>query len=1078
VAESTPDDRTIQDTFRRCETCGKSYAGPRHEGCPGKGASEAPTRMASTGSRIDDLPSEARPFEHDPTRQLHQYVLVALLGKGGMGEVWKAWDRRLTRWVAIKFLLGHTDEAVLRFQREAKLAGRLIHPYIAAVYEFGEAPSRQPGGATVPFIAMQYIDGAPLGGVKKPLRELVDVFVKVAQGVDHAHRSGIVHRDLKPANVMLSRDGWPFVMDFGLARSLEGESGLSVTGAVMGTPAFMPPEQVEGISEEIGPQSDVYSLGATMYAVFCGQNPFAGQTTLQLLRKVCQEAPVPPRRHNPQLPEALEAAILRAMSKKKADRHPSAAALAEELKGILAKLDAPAAVPAEPPVPARPPAPSRPKASVAPLAVTILVFLLGAGVALWYAFRADPPAPEKPVAAAPDAAKPADPNPPAETPRPDPAKPAPGPPKESRTSEPAPASAKEPAAEAAPKPAKPAAAEANPAPAKPPPVAAPADPPVERGLEGAGLTPGQLDGAIRKGAQFLTAQYRKREPSTEADYLAVYALLLAAAAEDPAVAVRLGRFLRGSSWAKSPRATHAAALRALAIEASGDPSLRPMAAECAQYLVEAQGPKGTWAPAAELDLGLPAGAEPAVYVYGGRPLDEAPPRELSKKGAAKDPAEGNPVSTQQALLGLAAAERCGARAPKETWSRAVAGLSERSPGAVGSVNASLAGSLALGRRAIGDEGSGRASFDAALRWLGTHFAIDRDPGGEGASLYGWLAALESAGTLVGSPFLGAHEWYPAGAKLLLERQRGDGSWVENGESLAPTAAAILFLARATHRSLQGPPRGAPGELETRVAGAAPNLMFLLDASGAMRMELDGRERFDVAKEILGRVVEKLPEGAFLGLRVFGARRQATEPGAEVDTQLVIPPGPLDRRVAKTQLDLLRVRGKAPLTLSLVEMSKDVGRFPPDLDVSAVLLVDGRETDRKANPLVAVADLAGSRRGMKVHVVGFNEEDDDIQERLAKMAEAGGGRLLKAKSAQDLLSQVLAATVKEDAFVVLDAEGREVLKGRLGERHVLPEGRYTFVLGQGADRLEQPFWVNARLTTRLFIDAAKAPGAGR
>src|SRR5579862_5819502 len=293
---------------------------------------------------LEDYPQDVRPFVQDPSRQINQYILAKVLGKGGMGEVWKAWDRKLSRWAAIKFLLGQSEEGVLRFKREAKMAARLTHPNIAPVHEVGEAPGRQPGQPACHFLAMEYIDGVTLGSAKLSIRDRVDVFVKVAQGLEAAHKGGIVHRDIKPANIMLTKENWPYVMDFGLAKSLDGDNNLSVTGAVMGTPAFMPPEQVEGLSDQIGPWSDVYSLGATMYAVFCGVHPFTAQTTLQLLQKVVNEEPPSPRSKNPEIPADLEAIILKAMAKKKEDRYQASAMVADALKKVLLRMDSAAAV--------------------------------------------------------------------------------------------------------------------------------------------------------------------------------------------------------------------------------------------------------------------------------------------------------------------------------------------------------------------------------------------------------------------------------------------------------------------------------------------------------------------------------------------------------------------------------------------------------------------------------------------------------------------------------------------------------------------------------------------------------------
>ncbi|HEV3029843.1 MAG TPA: serine/threonine-protein kinase, partial [Planctomycetota bacterium] len=232
---------------------------------------------ANSKSRLDDIPAEAAPFVDDPTKLLGSYVLVKQIGKGGMGAVWKAWDKKLTRWVAIKFLLVSEDEDVARFQREAKLAARLRHPNIAPIYEVGEAPATQAGEQTRHYLAMEYIDGQTMSAATNlPIAEILDLFMKVAQGIEAAHKAGVVHRDLKPANVMLTSDKWPYVMDFGLAKAIQAESSLSVSGAVMGTPAYMPPEQAQGQLDKIDGQSDVYSLGATMYAVLCKKQPFTG----------------------------------------------------------------------------------------------------------------------------------------------------------------------------------------------------------------------------------------------------------------------------------------------------------------------------------------------------------------------------------------------------------------------------------------------------------------------------------------------------------------------------------------------------------------------------------------------------------------------------------------------------------------------------------------------------------------------------------------------------------------------------------------------------------------------------------
>ena len=275
-------------------------------------------------------PEDVRNAAKDPKNLLNQYILVAQIGKGGMGTVWKAFDRSLLRWVAIKFLTTSdgNEEGVLRFKREAQLAGGLRHPNIAPIYEVGEARGQH-------FIAMEFIDGASMANAQLPMKELCDIFIKVAQGIEAAHKKGVIHRDLKPQNIMLTSDNWPYVMDFGLAKALRGDSSLSVTGAVMGTPAYMPPEQAQGKLELIDHQSDVYSLGATMYAILSRKTPFQAETAMDILMKVCNEEPVPPRKHNAEIPPDVETIILKAMQKKKEDRYASSQALADDLKRFI-----------------------------------------------------------------------------------------------------------------------------------------------------------------------------------------------------------------------------------------------------------------------------------------------------------------------------------------------------------------------------------------------------------------------------------------------------------------------------------------------------------------------------------------------------------------------------------------------------------------------------------------------------------------------------------------------------------------------------------------------------------------------
>ncbi|HTF56613.1 MAG TPA: serine/threonine-protein kinase [Planctomycetota bacterium] len=346
-------------TSQRCIGCGELYSSEsaiKHENCnytmaqfqaaagpePDRTIVYAESNVEKSNPQGDsssakrkvgepNWPDEVKAAAKDPKNLLNQYILVAQIGKGGMGTVWKAFDRSLLRWVAIKFLtsVDGNEEGVARFKREAQLAGGLRHPNIAPIYEVGEARGQH-------FIAMEFIDGASMSNAQLPMKEILDIFVKVAQGIEAAHKKGVIHRDLKPQNIMLTSDNWPYVMDFGLAKALRGDSSLSVTGAVMGTPAYMPPEQAQGKLELIDHQSDVYSLGATMYAILSRKTPFQAETAMDILMKVCNEEPVPPRKHNPEIPSDIETIILKAMQKKKEDRYSSSQALADDLKRFIA----------------------------------------------------------------------------------------------------------------------------------------------------------------------------------------------------------------------------------------------------------------------------------------------------------------------------------------------------------------------------------------------------------------------------------------------------------------------------------------------------------------------------------------------------------------------------------------------------------------------------------------------------------------------------------------------------------------------------------------------------------------------
>jgi serine/threonine-protein kinase len=254
--------------------------------------SDPTLRAPGSGLRPSPLPHAAPPevAAADPSAKFGKFVRTKRLGSGGMGEVWKAWDAQLSRWVALKFLKGSDEEEISRFEREAQLAARLSHPNIAAIYEVGSDQGRH-------WIAMQFIAGRTLRGYPRTdLRAIIDLIHDAARAVAVANRAGIIHRDLKPENLMLTETGRKphvYVMDFGLARATEGASDLSVSGSIVGTPAYMPPEQARG--QKVDGRSDVYALGATLYELLSGKKPFQGANVYETLRASKRTRPCRPR---------------------------------------------------------------------------------------------------------------------------------------------------------------------------------------------------------------------------------------------------------------------------------------------------------------------------------------------------------------------------------------------------------------------------------------------------------------------------------------------------------------------------------------------------------------------------------------------------------------------------------------------------------------------------------------------------------------------------------------------------------------------------------------------------------------
>jgi len=273
-----------------------------------------------------------------------RYELGAMLGYGGMAEVFRGRDVRLGRDVAVKVLradLARDPSFLTRFRREAQSAAGLSHPAIVSVYDTGEGVlDETPGSPTVPFIVMEYVEGRTLREVlqaegRLQPRRAVEIVAEVCAALACSHEAGVVHRDIKPGNVMITRTGLVKVMDFGIARAVTASSSaVTQTAAVMGTAQYLSPEQARG--EHVDARSDIYSTGCLLYELLTGRPPFLGDSPVAVAYQHVREDPTPPSQLDPDLPADLDAVVLKAMAKNPVNRYQTAADMGADLERVSA----------------------------------------------------------------------------------------------------------------------------------------------------------------------------------------------------------------------------------------------------------------------------------------------------------------------------------------------------------------------------------------------------------------------------------------------------------------------------------------------------------------------------------------------------------------------------------------------------------------------------------------------------------------------------------------------------------------------------------------------------------------------
>jgi WD40 repeat protein/tRNA A-37 threonylcarbamoyl transferase component Bud32 len=299
-----------------------------------------PPPDSGSDATISYLSSEnqgkSKPSPSVPQRSFGDYELLQIVAHGGMGVVYKARQIKLQRIVALKMIRSGdwaSGEEVQRFYEEAEAVAQLDHPGIVPIYEVGQYEGQH-------YFSMGFMEGGSLTRLLKegplPPRKAAELGQGIADAVSYAHERGIVHRDLKPGNVLLDRDGRPKVSDFGLAKRVQGTSNLTVTGQVLGTPNYMPPEQATGKTDKVGPLSDVYSIGAVLYCLLTGRPPFQAASPIETLQQVIEREPVPPRELNPGVDYDLETICLKCLQKEPSKRYGSAQKLGEDLCRFLA----------------------------------------------------------------------------------------------------------------------------------------------------------------------------------------------------------------------------------------------------------------------------------------------------------------------------------------------------------------------------------------------------------------------------------------------------------------------------------------------------------------------------------------------------------------------------------------------------------------------------------------------------------------------------------------------------------------------------------------------------------------------
>lgn len=619
------------------------------------------------------------------------------------------------------------------------------------------------------------------------------------------------------------------------------------------------------------------------------------------------------------------------------------------------------------------------------------------------------------------------------------------------------------------------------------------------GLAAAGLKPEQINAAIDKGSAFLWKELEhQRKDRGNRDFTGEQALMMLALVhseyhkKEPKFDATVRSFLANAD--PISLGTYAAGVYLMIAEHFGDAMYLPRVRVATRYLIESQGKGGTWGYAGNRDSKLfqepqPDLSEP-LSIIGGRPTegpgsDEAVMTRVSKPEAGED---GDNSVTQYAVLGLHSAARMGLKIPPELWKKtydAVKAWQQPDGGfgyhggySYGSMTCAGIGTLTLCRHHMGEKEPGADEvIERGIGWLDVKFSITENPGYNDNWLYYYLYGMERVGRILDTEYIGDNEWYPFGARMLISKQLDDGSWMHTGNEAhppLPTSFALLFLTRATPNLTIAKKEG-PGVLKTELSAVQSNRVYIImDASGSMLEEMNGRMKFEIAQEAVIKLIESLPDNTEVALRAYGYRRRAVDKDADQDTALIVPMSKLDRKKVTDIVRGLRCRGKTPLALSLTQAAQDLsGATDKSRPVTLLLLTDGGEdTLPRQDPVKAAAAIA-KLAGVNFQIVGFDINRADWSEQMVGMARAGNGQYLPAAQAQVLLPQLQTAIFrKPDVWIATDKAGKEVARGGFGESAKLPPGQYTIITTMAGMEFKRSAWVNSNSTTVARFDPVK------